>query len=727
VTARTRRGFGLVGVILMVLILSGVGLFISYLARHADRSGRWFQHSQIAFALADAGIKQALYMLSLENSKERAGASPRSSQALSQVFTDLTGGQSSGSVSLFSSSRAADLPEALTAQLEPLAAEFSPTLEVTVEVVESKPLWEGLTEGIPLVEGERAGVVKLTSRGSVKTPVGVRVERTVTMEKGFKVVSLLPPLLGRFGLFVDPQAAQDPNVFTARYDPANGDGVAQGSVPLILRSAFAAPIVAPGSNKLDRAGFAGAVPDAAFLDKQGWVYLGPGDTGSDWVLKLTHGYGAAGESPQIIGGERVVVKFRDNDDAGFRQRFDDAFQQNTSSGCQSDLVNAGQQDEGLEHFFHGWASNYEIIGLEQPNWQLVGGGNGRTKMDFGPGESSMLRLFGPPDKCSPTIVFGPVYASTLRRASIHTQVGPPEFCAFTGIFRYVLFKLNEHGGFRKVLEAAFAGGYPDWGTNVVELPFVGATDALLSGGGDGTYAPVGILENVKPGGGGKSYSSQYFPWVSSLGQPNGIPGADLDNLLAGKMDVKEIYSGDLAAGLKAFRAALDKKSTFQVRGEAFQERLLGGEGGRELSVPGIVFLKAGGGPLSLPPDVTVKRGGILVVPGPIEIRGDIKRSNASEPLTLVSLQGDITVSASAREVQAYLVAAGGQVNIQAGGATIAGGVACRGLDYQQLRALSAPVTIAHAAETDPVGPQRASSLRAFYGGEDKVVVEGSGP
>lgn len=731
-TVRARRGFGLVGIILVVLLLTGVGLFISYLARQADRSGRWFQHSQMAFGLADAGIKQALYLLSQQNSKALASGPQPAGASLASVFDALTGGQIGTAVTLFSTANAADLPQGLLAQLEPINAEFSPTLDVTFEVLENGPFYDGLVEGVPLIEGERKGAIRITARASVKTPVGVRVERTITLEKGFRVISLLPPLLGRFGLFIDPRGQPDPNTFTARFDPNTGDAAPEaGNVPVILKSKFSAPIVTRGTATLDRAGFATAIADPKFLDKQGWVYLGAGEGNAEWTLKLTHGYGPTGETPLILG-ERVLVAFRGSDDEGFRLRFDDAFAKNALEGCQSDLEHEKTGVEGLEHFAHGWAANYEIIGLDPPSFGLVGGGNGnRTAMNFGSGISSALRPFGTTDALSPTLVFGPAYASMLRRASIHALVGPPEFCKISGLFRFNLFRLEEHvPQFQAVLTPAFAGAYAQWGTAVEEFPYVDALNVVLSGQGSGEYVPNGILKRTAAGGGAKAYASDYFPWVAGLGTQAGIPQAEIDGLMRGQMNQPKIFSGNLSTGLKAFQTVLARKTTYDIRIDAFESRLLGGPDKKQLSVPGIVSLKGaatGTATLTVPGGVTVARGGIIVNNGPIVVQGDIRRSGPGEPLTLVALNGDITVAAGAKDVQAYLVAANGKVDVQAPGCVISGGLACRELDFDRLRGLAAPLTIAHAEEVDPVGPLREQSLRVYYGGEDRIVAGGTGP
>ena len=94
-------------------------------------------------------------------------------------------------------------------------------------------------------------------------------------------------------------------------------------------------------------------------------------------------------------------------------------------------------------------------------------------------------------------------------------------------------------------------------------------------------------------------------------------------------------------------------------------------------------------------------------------------------LTLVSLAGDIRIGPTARRVEAYLVAAAGKIDVAASGLVLSGGAACRELDFAALKGLPEPPVLEHADETDPARAGAPDSLRAYYGGDDRVVVGGA--
>src|SRR5690606_3591223 len=96
---------------------------------------------------------------------------------------------------------------------------------------------------------------------------------------------------------------------------------------------------------------------------------------------------------------------------------------------------------------------------------------------------------------------------------------------------------------------------------------------------------------------------------------------------------------------------------------------------------------------------------------------------ALAPLTLVSLNGDITLGPGARSVDCQLVALNGKGKF-AGDVEITGGIAGKTRDLNGL-ATGAERKIKYSPDNDPLGPN-AQLLKVYYGGDDKLQVSGGG-
>lgn len=709
-----RRGVSVAVLVLIVLVLAGIGMALSTQARQAGRASHWSYHAQIAYNLADGALKEALLALSTANSAAAAKSAPVGAAALTAAFELVVRG-AAGEVPLFDSS--ADVPNSLRSVLDDLV-DFSPGFDVRLRVLASEPLWSGSLDGLPAVAGERKGRVQLIVRAHVRTHLGIQVDRTLVLEKGYKVVCPVPPLVGRFALFVQNAPAADVNAVPMKFDPDSGNaGYSTDVRPIEVQSSFKARAVAPGSWTLDRERFVSALPADKFLDGQGWIYLGASGN-AKWSLHLAHGFAEGGETPLLRATEERT-QFRGDAaaDAGFTQRFRDLF--NAFAKCIAYFPPA-ELDLGLYLAQHGWASNYELVSVREDRYgEVQGPGGERRRVNFGAGETASLRLFGSATSLSPTLVFGPAMREWIQRATILVIMGPPAFCFAPGKVRLHLYRLEEHiAAMRDILLGAFESRelFQTWGTCVRSEPFVRGLETLLSAKGSGEYAKDGLLgpapfSAATP----RSFSSDLLPWLGSLPQARGLPDAVMQKLVRGDLDAPAIFQGNLAGGLAAFEKAMNAKLTFVATPAALTRRLLV-DG--KLRVPGVVLVETAA-PLELPAIAEVVEGGILMTRGPLRIRGNIVRKS-QEPLTLVSLDGDIEVEPAAGTVDAYLVAPRGAVRLR--GSTTVGGVACRDLD---LSVITSPGnrTINHGPDTDPAGPQKAL-VRVYYGGEDRLAVSG---
>jgi len=311
----------------------------------------------------------------------------------------------------------------------------------------------------------------------------------------------------------------------------------------------------------------------------------------------------------------------------------------------------------------------------------------------------------------------------MRRASVFTQLGPIDKCPRAGFLRIPLYKLEAMpSNLQGILSAAFQQDYPKWGTGPYDdQPAAVSLSIVLSGQGSGAYMRDGTLGQIAVPPVSKKFKSDLVPYLADIDPDAGLPQAALDKMVNGDLDSDKIYKGNLAGGFSAFLDALKKKLTYNVQPDAFARRILTGT---TLKVPGVIVVDQTS-PLEIGP-VDKVEGGILIAKGPIHLKGNITRGGTAgapgEPLTLVSLQGDILLDAAAQTVDAMLVAVNGKVKF-AGDVTVSG-VAGKNLD---VTGLSAPGTrkIKFSEDMDPWGPNK-TLLKVYYGGDDRVQVSGSG-
>lgn len=740
--AASRRGVTLVGVMVILLMLIGIGLGLSNLARQSRRSSHWYFQSQLAFDLAGAALREVHQSMVDGNSPTRlqAGRAPAAmSTALTELYEKISSGAAGTTVTMLTSPGAQD-PPALAALLDETVQGFDPQIEVRAKLLTVTPLWSGTLDGIPAVPREKKGTVQIIAVASVKSEAGMRVERTIIVERELKLISVLPSLLGRFSLFVNGAPAQDPNFVSVTMDEEAGAEPGQGRVngpqPLIVRSkAVSVPVVAPASRDLDRSTLGAVAPD--FLDRQGWIYLGgSGGTGAagEWLLNLAHGWGAGGESPMLPGYfRRAHYKGSEAGTNSFLQRM--ALKIASFKFCKCKET----RGDGLYHLQHGLADNYDAIGLDPALLKRCRDGFGRGKLlEFTAPpalQCSALRLFGTPDQFSPTLVFGAVSRGMFRKARIvlnlvdHQQ--PP--CKEAGKLLWLVPRKDTYPpGLQGILDEGFESSeenYKSQGTGPASDTYMSSLNVVLNANEKGQYSPNGeLMVPVQPSAPAGWATSQRFGAMgaTSLPDPKGLPEDIRKALWEGRVENSALFGQTLDRGMAAFGKTLGARCTFSMTAETFLTRYFASG---KVRVPGVVYIS--GAPLELPAVTEVTEGGMIIGEKGIKLTGNVKTvatpTAPGEPLTFVALDGDIDIGGGAREIEAYLVANVGTVR-WSGDVKITGGVACGQLDLASIRGRSANREILYTGEHDALDPARLeASLRVFYSGEGKLAVTGVEP
>ena len=763
VVGAARRGINMVGLIILVLALVGIGVGLMTLSQQAGRGGHWFHTGQMAHDLADAGLKQVVYLLARANSASAAQALPLGPQ-LKTVYDAIVGNGPAppDGIELLKFPGGGTPPPTIQSWVDRLKKDWPQVdveLSVKLQLRPSEPLWAGSLEGVPAQTGEKRGAIALTARALVKPPSGIAVERRIILEKKYKVINLMPPVLGRFALFtLEAPTADDPNAVKMKYDwnpPLLGSAQVDGNAnPLILESKVASPLIGPAPNQLDRNQFIQSITDLKFLDSQGWVYLG-GTAAAPWKLRLAHGFGEAGETPMLPGYKPTApAPFSD---ATMKNRmvteYQNAMQANSDSTlvpCRLDFITPA---EGFYLTLHGFSTNYEGISLDPPNPletvdPAFSTGNGPgPAMDFkaegaGQGETACVRLFGDALKCSPTLVFGPVNRVLMQRARFSASVisAPGGQCRLspsgTQLLTVNVYKWGQQDGTvaNQIVNAAYQNTttFDTNGTAVKTEPYVEGLNSILAAGGNGNYGLDGCLVQTNVPGTDKTFTSDLFPAFNGFTPAAGLSAAAKAALTNGTLDAKDVYKGALSDGIKAFNAVMDKKYTYMIEAGKF-EPMVFDQG--KLNVPGAVVVDSQS-VLSLKQIREITAGGILINKAGVTITGDIAHGTPAapagggpapqpEPLTIVAAKGDITIAAGVQNIEAMLISYEGSIKFAGtNDLTITGGIAAKTLDVKGITS-GGKKRIKYSELIDPNNAQGRKLLKVFYGGDDFVACVGA--
>lgn len=644
-----REGITTIAFVMILLVAISIAGTSMFLSRSAGRSTQWFLQAQRSQDLASTALKVVLARL------EELGADPQLQGAgeIQRLVADLRAKNAPApSYQLLVPKELYPWSEELTAQLS-LWGEGRPDVRVTARVLDQNKLWTTEIRELPPDPRERSGWLQLTSTAYTKGRDGRPVGRTLVLERRFKTVSVRPPLLGRFALFVERGPGMDPNIAAVTFDASTGDARRASSEPqpLVVRSPVQVELVS--GNRLRAA----QVPSEA-LDRNGWIYLGfdddpaSGAAPQEWDLGLAHGYGKDGDSPQLPG-RRVT----------------------TPDG---------------DALLHGFAQGEEKIGA------AISGAVTPPPPPVDATRCAGLRLFGSPDRCSPTLVFGPV--NRKFRSLPLSGSGTAAAASPTVQSEWYLYSLEQFL-------------YP-------EAPGSYRPDGVLDESGATRPAPAEFRSRV----------GSVQAWLSGLraallpatGAPVPVPP---NNVRDGELNDPLLYLGDLRSGLMRFDQAMRFKAVYEMPAAPAKERL-------ELdpcSLPGILLVPepvfTGGRPGLVLGRLRINRGGILLVAGSIRLEGNVERLAGAGPVTLVSLKGNIVIGPGAASIDAHLVATTGTVEWPTA-CIIRGGVAARHLDLDNIKKFPAAREIEYDGVADPVTVRDDEDYRVLFGGDDKLAVMG---
>ena len=603
----------------ILLLLASIG---AVMLQHASRQRYREAHRHTSASVAEALAESGL------------------NATLEQIWVGV---QSPGSVfhDLVKETPAADLDGLATVVDSPhLGAVVAPlddaSLEVTVTFQEVRPFYpeDGLG-GIRRDPREKFGQLVVGSTGTYRG-----IARRYEVVKPFKVVDVSAPVVSKFTLFVREHG--DTPVNCLGYDRLNPgaamDHEGRPGRPLTL---FHRPGAVP-TVEADTFHPTAPLIDGVPVDEGGLVYLG----GEPWYLNLVHGSGA-GPFDELHHLRRVRM-----------------LAPTTIAGGE------GAMDGRL------WFGFYSGV-LEAP--PLQAGVAARRVPRRPSGEevtdlTSALHLYGDVFNVSPTPVLGPVYRSYLL-------VPLP-----SGLWLPYLTQ-GEYSSLGRPPVLSPYTTYAEHMTRVVEDPYNRSYDFLRTN-----------MEALEPGGRVRTVGDQ--PMVPSMGlvpdalnrlgpasdgdrhflyPPSGDPAPGLCRLrrpmASGEEEVFRGALADLTPELLA--RALTSKAVETVADQAeFDARF----GVGPLDLPGIVLVESGGLRLG---QRGVLSAGMVLARGDIEVTGFLSQQEAGATLTLVSLEGNVTVS-TGDLVQAHLVALGGTAYFSRGQLNILGGVAAGRLDLPSL-------------------------------------------
>ncbi len=515
---------------------------------------------------------------------------------------------------------------------------------------------------------EKVGELSLVSRATYRG-----VTRALIEARPVRVVSVVAPVLSKFTLFVRERGEETPNLLSYdRLDPSKGfrldDGPARPVVLYHRRDQI--PAVLDGKFYPLAEAVSGLVPDGA-----GMVYLG-GRT--PWFLHLVHGSGAnAYEELFHLRRTRYLLP--------------------------AELVPGAESEIGITFGFYGGILTSPKLGSAR-----APAGTYRRPPDAEEADdrTSGLHLFGDTRYVSPTVVLGPAYRSYLTVRLVDglwfPYRSPAEFPGDSGPAGFPSYEAYSRAMLR-IEDEAYNRSWDYIATNREQLQ----ENATVQDGGTpfvpGPVLAEAGLQRVIPYP-GRDWSFLYpDPKQGSIGacqirriEASGKP----ETLFRGAL---QDLDGTL---LESFLRA---RETFEVPDEAaFHSRF---RRHATLEVPGVVRIAKGGLELG---EVNVGEGCMVIAEGDIVIKGRIVQDRPKNPLTLVSLRGDIRIQ-TGEKVDAHLVALEGRVSGQ-GRLALTGGIAAGSLDLRSLVRGEAAKTVTYNPDLDP-------TQHESYGANLRVVMD----
>jgi hypothetical protein len=249
-------------------------------------------------------------------------------------------------------------------------------LEVQVQLRRKQILQESMVSSVVPDSREVAYLLTLVAQAEVS---GIKTKLTAFKE--WRQVSILPPVLGKFTLFLLRPGGLELNAI-----PDAREAIETHHVPLILNSGARLPVDAHFSLSQTR----------DFLENQGWVYLG----GSPWPITLSHGWGIA--QSQDAYSDQVLEYYAVG--TGVRSGKDQKLLELSLNPDVGDFE-WWRRATGLYREFSE-ISEFEVLSLV-----------GEDEVH----QTSVLNLFGSREIPSPTIVIGDVVRKWALIQGLHNQ------------------------------------------------------------------------------------------------------------------------------------------------------------------------------------------------------------------------------------------------------------------------------------------------------------------
>lgn len=659
---RRRRGviLAIVGALILVVAIST--FMLQRVMRQRYLEAHRYTFGEIALHLAESGVNLSIERLRAQSLEP---GSPFYEALVEQGFQEVNG--------------YSDVLEAPT--LDALAELLGDaTVEVRVEFRNFQPFYQDMgLLGVRQDPREKYGELAVVSRATYRG-----VTRTLVAARQVKVVNVTAPVLSKFTLFLRERQGQELNFL--EYDrrrPEAGFSVdgAPARPLLVYNHAEQFPAVVDG-----RFDSLGTIFEEYEADLGGLVFLG-GD--EPWKLNLVHGTGAG--------------------------RYEELFHLRRTRYAIPSGLGGIENEYGLTFGF------YDGI-FQSAKFGSASGDPGRVPDSTGeivPEGCAALHLYGDTSQVTPAPVFGPVFRRYVTMRLVD------------GLW-YPYKSRGEFAGLPT--PNPFGGDYPAYQrimARVVVEPYNRSFDYLASNfeamnvedrvtAGSTPFLPLprweaGVLARVGPALDGDDYFLYPAPGSSSSGSARLMrhgPGGTEDIFRGSLKDIDGALFQDLVTA-KATRAAADAAE--------FRDLFLADA---QVTQPGILWQRTG----SLELDgLVAERGVMLVVDGSITLKGPVVaepgEDGVPEPITLVSLRGDIRVETSDR-IEAQLVALRGRV-VPLGGLEVYGGIAAETLDFRSLVRGDAPRSVTYAAAFDSTdGPRYRTQLQVAMGENVQMYMEG---
>lgn len=488
-------------------------------------------------------------------------------------------------------------------------------VQLTMEMRPKSPLFKGNTDpGFHIDVHEMAYDFLIQAEGSY----GASTVRVTTFFEG-RFVNILPPVLGKFSLFIRDQPPGGVNKLIDSKTPAS----IQNS-PLTITSGGSA-----GPNSL--------LPNLVtpFFEKQGWVFLGGL---SPWRLNVSEGGGNPDLSECFLRSDLFLSPIVPGD-TEFATEISAETRFSTSHVRLYKELLAMEKDQ--------------VLLLKQPNPEYV--------------QTSLLHLFGSTRKPSPTLVFGNASRRWLLANGVyHPSKADPGYFPFmdAATFQSTLWpgSLGDSDARQilTLLKGHFNNSFDAYSQKMSDIweEEINATNlyALNMDGTPAKTSPILTSTNLPTAFSGSR--------SSKLMSVNNAPADFFKMNVGSAYELKNTVGKTLFSGGDLSRienlSFLTNKAGFVFENEKEFWKNVPRNPGNEIHVGGVILIK-GNLTISAPLVISATGGGMIISTGNVRIKSPVK-CQGTQPLSIISLTNDLWVE-TAGQVHAALVAVQGQVHL----------------------------------------------------------------